>query len=44
MNIEMRDITKSFGSVRILNNVRFHLDSGEMHALMGENGAENLRL
>lgn len=39
MNIEMRDITKSFGSVRILNNVRFHLDSGEMHALMGENGA-----
>lgn len=37
--IEMKDITKSFGSNVVLNNVEFTLLNGEIHALMGENGA-----
>ena len=39
MKIEMIDIHKSFGSVKVLNNASFSLSSGEVHALMGENGA-----
>lgn len=32
-------ISKSFPGVRALNNVSFRLESGSVHALMGENGA-----
>ncbi len=39
MKIEMKDIQKSFGSVRVLTNASFSLSDGEIHALMGENGA-----
>ena len=37
--LEMRDISKSFPGVRALKGVDFHLNKGEIHALMGENGA-----
>lgn len=37
--LEARDITKSFGSVRVLQNVSFDVRAGEVHTIMGENGA-----
>ena len=37
--LEMRNIHKSFPGVRALKGVDFHLNKGEIHALMGENGA-----
>ena len=37
--LEMRNITKIFPGVRALDNVSFTLKKGEIHALMGENGA-----
>lgn len=37
--LEMRNISKSFPGVRALQNVDFTLCEGEIHALMGENGA-----
>lgn len=39
MNIEMKGVTKSFGSNTVLRGVDFNLLAGEVHALMGENGA-----
>ncbi|MFZ3590028.1 sugar ABC transporter ATP-binding protein [Bacillus sp. DJP31] len=43
MNIEpivqMRDVSKAFSTIRVLDNVEFELIPGEIHALMGENGA-----
>ena len=37
--LKMQNITKTFGNVKALNNVNLELKSGEVHALMGENGA-----
>ena len=37
--LKMQNITKTFGSVKALNNVNLELEAGEVHALMGENGA-----
>ena len=37
--LEMNRITKIFPGVRALDNVMFNLKKGEIHALMGENGA-----
>lgn len=37
--LEMRGISKSFSSVRVLNNVSLTLRRGEVLALLGENGA-----
>jgi len=37
--LELRDITKIFPGVKALNKVHFDLRRGEVHALMGENGA-----
>ena len=37
--LEMKNIHKSFPGVRALKGVGFHLNKGEIHALMGENGA-----
>lgn len=37
--LELRGITKIFPGVKALNNVQFQLKPGEVHALMGENGA-----
>lgn len=37
--LELKGITKIFPGVKALNNVHFQLKAGEIHALMGENGA-----
>ena len=37
--LELRGITKIFPGVKALNQVQFDLRPGEIHALMGENGA-----
>ena len=37
--VNLRNICKSFGSTRALRNVNFHLEKGEIHAIIGENGA-----
>ena len=37
--IEMTDISIAFGGVRALSDVSLRLFPGEVHALMGENGA-----
>ena len=37
--LELRDITKRFSGVTVLEKVTFQLKRGEVHALMGENGA-----
>lgn len=37
--VEMTDISKSFPGVRALDGARFTLLPGEVHALVGENGA-----
>ncbi len=38
-SIEGRDISKSFGGVHALRNTSFSAEPGEVHALVGENGA-----
>ncbi|WP_318678793.1 multiple monosaccharide ABC transporter ATP-binding protein [Treponema sp.] len=35
----MKNITKTFGSVKALSNVNLQVQEGEIHALVGENGA-----
>jgi len=37
--LEMRNVSKTFGSNRVLDCVRLKVEAGEIHALMGENGA-----
>ena len=37
--LEMRNITKTFPGVKALNNVNLDVRKGEIHALVGENGA-----
>ena len=37
--LEMRNITKTFPGVKALDNVNFQVEEGEIHALVGENGA-----
>ena len=39
MDIILKEITKSFGQNRVLRGVNLHIRPGEIHALMGENGA-----
>ena len=37
--LELKDVVKTFGGVIALNGAQFQLKKGEVHALMGENGA-----
>jgi branched-chain amino acid transport system ATP-binding protein len=37
--IELRDVTKSFGSTRIINGVSLGVPAAERHAIIGPNGA-----
>ena len=37
--LEVKDITKRFGTVTALNKVRFDVKPNEIHVLCGENGA-----
>jgi D-xylose transport system ATP-binding protein len=37
--LQIKDLTKSFGSVQALNGVDFEVDAGEVMALVGDNGA-----
>ena len=37
--LEVRSVSKTFPGVKALDNVNFNLKPGEIHALMGENGA-----
>ena len=37
--VEMKDIMKSFGTVQAVKNGQFQLIKGEIHSLIGENGA-----
>ncbi len=37
--LELRGITKDFPGVRALDNVSIQFREGEIHALLGENGA-----
>ncbi|MBP3655269.1 MAG: sugar ABC transporter ATP-binding protein [Clostridia bacterium] len=39
MNLAMKGIVKSFGANDVLRSVDFHLNEGEICALLGENGA-----
>jgi simple sugar transport system ATP-binding protein len=37
--LELRDVNKQYGLNRVLNNVSFHVNRGEILALLGDNGA-----
>lgn len=37
--LEVRDVSRSFGPVEVLHEVSLSLNAGEVHALIGENGA-----
>ena len=37
--LEVHGLTKEFAGVRALDNIEFSVEKGEIHALMGENGA-----
>ena len=37
--LEMKNISKTFGSAKVLHEVHLDVEEGEVHALLGENGA-----
>ena len=40
--LEMKGISKSYGGIKALKDVKIELYEGEILCLLGENGAENL--
>jgi simple sugar transport system ATP-binding protein len=41
--IELRDVTKSFGSVVALSDINIAVAPAEVHCLLGDNGAGSQR-
>ena len=41
--LELNDVTMQFGGVKALDTVNFHVNEGEICALIGPNGAEKQR-
>ena len=41
--LELEGISKGFPGVKALDNVDFDVEAGEVHVLMGENGAGKVR-
>ena len=41
--LELRNATKRFGGIPAFEGVNFTLMKGEIHGLLGENGAASLR-
>jgi ABC-type phosphonate transport system ATPase subunit len=41
--LEMKNITKTFGAVKAVDNVSLRLNAGEVVSLCGENGSGNRR-
>ena len=39
MSLELRGITKQFGSLVANDDINFKVEAGEIHAILGENGA-----
>ena len=39
LTLQIKNATKSFAGVTVLKDVSFDLSKGEVHALLGENGA-----
>lgn len=37
--IEIRNLNKSFGNIKAVNNLSFHVKEGELFAFLGVNGA-----
>ena len=37
--LELKNISKSFGGVKALQNISVRFHEGEIHAILGENGA-----
>jgi ribose transport system ATP-binding protein len=37
--LEIRELNKTFGSARVLNNVELTVLAGEIHGLAGQNGS-----
>lgn len=38
-DLEIKGLSKQFGGIKALSDVNFSANSGEVHALLGENGA-----
>jgi ribose transport system ATP-binding protein len=36
--LEVADVSKTFGSARVLRDIRLHITPGELHGLVGQNG------
>ena len=37
--LEVKNLSETYSGITVLNNVSFNLRAGEVHALVGENGA-----
>lgn len=42
--VEIRNLTKTYGKYRALNNLNLHIDKGEIFGFVGPNGAGKQQL